>query len=536
MNHKVYVSYSIQDKPMADTVVVALEERGISCWIAPRDISPGTPWGSAIVEAIESSQAVVLIFSENANSSSQVAREVEMAISRNIDVIPFLTEDMKPSGALLYFLSTAHWINGYPPPIKRYLDEMVETIKGYLCIEDVVEKQELDEKKEKGQSIHPDDKKGLLKRLLGKRGNEKGVRSSVSVESEKLIEIDEKGRLEVVDTLKVLGSSSQGVIQFCVGDVTRMGPIDTVDVLVTSAFKDDYIPVPSTVFGSLYRKGIYVEDLAADKEVDLRGAFSCWLSKEIIDPPRGVEFKRLLCYEPSKSAKAGEQIGDIFRSMAPFIGGEDPIRTVATTLVAAGASRRITQHESLQLLVEAAVHWMSSGLPIEQFKIICLPNQNVKALTQLFAELKSRYDSMTPQRQVQFSYDYFISYSHQDTREVELFVNLLQTQKKDLRIFIDKKSLNPGSAWQREIYDAIDDCRKVATFFSPTYLDSKVCLEEFNIALYRHRESEEPILTPIFLYSANLPTYMKLIQFVDCRESNREKLQQAAAHLVQNLS
>ena len=160
--------------------------------------------------------------------------------------------------------------------------------------------------------------------------------------------------------------------------------------------------------------------------------------------------------------------------------------------MAAGSSRRITQQESLQLLVEAALHWISSGLPIEQFKIICLPNQDVDALTKLFAELKIRYESLSPQRVTQFAYDCFISYSHQDTREVELFVDLLHKQKSDLRIFIDKHNLDPGSAWQRQIYEAIDDCRKVATFFSPDYLDSKVCLEEFNIALCRHRESKHP--------------------------------------------
>lgn len=536
MNHNVYVCYSAKDKAIADKVVSGLETRGIKCWVAPRDLKPGTSWGQAILEAIESSQAVVLIFSENASSVSQILREVELAISKGLDVIPFRIEDIKPSGALSYFLSTVHWIDGFPPPMERHLDKLVETISVYLGIETELENQELSDTKQEKQSKKQGEKRGLINRLFGKGGNAKGARLSAPTESRKPGEIDEKGRLQVVDTLEVQGASSQGVIQFCVGDVTRAGPDDAVDVLVTSAFRDEYLPVPSTVFGSLYHKGVYVEDLAADKEVDLRGAFSCWLSKEIVDPPEGIQFERILCYEPEETAKAGEQIGDIFRSLAPFIGGPDPIRTVGTTLVAAGSSRRITQRESLQLLVEAAVHWMSSGLPIEQFKIICLPNQDINALTKLFEELKTRYASLSPQRGAQFTYDCFISYSHQDTREIELFVDLLQEQKSDLRIFIDKHNLDPGSAWQREIYEAIDDCQKVATFYSPTYLNSKVCLEEFNIALCRHRESETPILKPIYLYSANLPTYMRLVQFIDCRESNREKLQGAATTLLQSLS
>jgi hypothetical protein len=40
-----------------------------------------------------------------------------------------------------------------------------------------------------------------------------------------------------------------------------------------------------------------------------------------------------------------------------------------------------------------------------------------------------------------------------------------------------------------------------------------VCKEEFNIALFRHRESEGGVLLPIYLYTAELPTYMKLIQY-----------------------
>jgi hypothetical protein len=300
---------------------------------------------------------------------------------------------------------------------------------------------------------------------------------------------NEKARLIVIDSLDVHGTSTKGLIQFCVGDLTKTDPNDAVDVLVTSAFRDSYYPMPGSIFDSLYQHGISVEDLANNKQGDLRWAFSCWLSKEIMNPPPGINFKRLLCFEPDETAEAGELIGDIFRSLAPFLGGQHPVRTVATTLVAAGSSQRIVPGESLNQLVESAVHWISSGLPIDCLKIVCLPNQEVDELSKLFSELKTRYTSITPQKKNQFSYDFFISYSHKDTREVDMF--------------IDKKNLNPGSAWQQEIYEAIDDCRKVATFYSPTYLDSKVCIEEFNIALCRHRESDEPILKPIYLYSAN---------------------------------
>ncbi|MGH6991941.1 MAG: toll/interleukin-1 receptor domain-containing protein, partial [Caulobacteraceae bacterium] len=41
MAHHVFISYSNADKLIADRVCHALEEKGLRCWIAPRDIPFG---------------------------------------------------------------------------------------------------------------------------------------------------------------------------------------------------------------------------------------------------------------------------------------------------------------------------------------------------------------------------------------------------------------------------------------------------------------------------------------------------------------
>jgi ABC-type branched-subunit amino acid transport system substrate-binding protein len=74
MAHDVFVSYSSQDKSTADAIVASLEANGIRCWVAPRDIMPGTDWGEAIVEAIEQSGTMVLVFSAHSNTSPQIRR------------------------------------------------------------------------------------------------------------------------------------------------------------------------------------------------------------------------------------------------------------------------------------------------------------------------------------------------------------------------------------------------------------------------------------------------------------------------------
>jgi TIR domain len=51
MAHDVFISYSTQDKPAADALCAILEKNGVRCWIAPRDIMPGSDWGGSIVGA-----------------------------------------------------------------------------------------------------------------------------------------------------------------------------------------------------------------------------------------------------------------------------------------------------------------------------------------------------------------------------------------------------------------------------------------------------------------------------------------------------
>jgi len=48
MAYEVFISHSIKDKAAAEAVCAKLEEQKIRCWIAPRDIAPGTDWAEAL--------------------------------------------------------------------------------------------------------------------------------------------------------------------------------------------------------------------------------------------------------------------------------------------------------------------------------------------------------------------------------------------------------------------------------------------------------------------------------------------------------
>ena len=124
--HEVFVSYSHRDKPVADAVVSRLEQAGIRCWIAPRDVLPGRVWGKAIVDAIETTRLMVVVLSSESNESRQVIREVERAIANDVVVIPFRIEACEPTGAMSYYLSSEHWLDAITAPLDAHIARLVE--------------------------------------------------------------------------------------------------------------------------------------------------------------------------------------------------------------------------------------------------------------------------------------------------------------------------------------------------------------------------------------------------------------------------
>ena len=140
MPHDVFISYSSKDKVVADATCAVLEARGIRCWMAPRDILPGSEWGAAIIGAIGSSKVMVLIYTSSSNASPQVRREVERAVARGLHVIPFRVEDVPMSPALEYFISSPHWLDALSPPLERHLEHLGKIIKAVLDAQSSTEK------------------------------------------------------------------------------------------------------------------------------------------------------------------------------------------------------------------------------------------------------------------------------------------------------------------------------------------------------------------------------------------------------------
>jgi TolB-like protein/Tfp pilus assembly protein PilF len=152
MAHDIFISYSSLDKETADMICSILEENGISCWMAPRNITPGVPFAEAIIDGIKSSKVFILIHSSNSNNSNQVIKEVDRAVHHGLSIINFRLEDIPLSKPLEYYLSDVHWLDAFTPPMEQHIHQICSVVQMFL-------KPEEDENVEIAEAL----RKGIIK-------------------------------------------------------------------------------------------------------------------------------------------------------------------------------------------------------------------------------------------------------------------------------------------------------------------------------------------------------------------------------------
>ena len=132
-SHDVFISYSTEDKKVADAACNVLERNGVRCWIAPRDVTPGVSYAKSIVDAITGAQIMVLVFSGQTNRSKDVEREIYGAVKRGLTIIPIRIEDVDPEDSLEYFISSAHWLDALTPPLEQHLEQLADAVRNLLA-------------------------------------------------------------------------------------------------------------------------------------------------------------------------------------------------------------------------------------------------------------------------------------------------------------------------------------------------------------------------------------------------------------------
>ena len=197
------------------------------------------------------------------------------------------------------------------------------------------------------------------------------------------------------------------VIQLLAGDLSRIPAEHAVDVLVVSAFPDDYEPFPGTLFASLRAQGLDMIQVARQKQVDERRLLGCWLSTALPDEvTEHTNIERILCFEPSYPEflahsenhdlriddRIGDQVGYVFRCLNNFAipdlakSRNFTLARVAMPLLATG-NQGGSVDALLPGLLEAAQFWLGSGLPIDVLKIVAYEPDDVAAALKIFRSI-----------------------------------------------------------------------------------------------------------------------------------------------------
>jgi hypothetical protein len=336
--------------------------------------------------------------------------------------------------------------------------------------------------------------------------------------------------------VKVLASMAiqtrpEARIELWQGDLTDLGPAFAVDALLFSAFPDDYSETPGSLVGALGARGLHVRDLALDKDLDIRPTHSCWLSKPVPPTTSGMRFRRLIGFEPWSLGQPPDRVGDIFRALEWLTAVRPEIRSAAMPVVAAGdAGYPVTT--MLEPMLAVARPWMEIGLGLDRIAIAVHSDQDAAAAMQLFERVREGYTSPVAPVTEGLDFDVFVSYAHKDAELAAGFVECLREIQPDVRAFVDRDLLEIGMAWQEEIFESLERSRLVVALLSPDYLLSKPCKQEFGIARLQGDRLGRRVLCPVYVRSADLPTRVLYLQYVDAREGERERLRTAAAEIA----
>jgi hypothetical protein len=112
MGTDVFISYRRSDRPWAETLERSLARLGVSAWYDGM-IGPGADWRADIVENIKLARVLVILFSEAANQSTELVKELSVADESQTLIVPVRVENVTPQGTYQYELAARNWFDAY---------------------------------------------------------------------------------------------------------------------------------------------------------------------------------------------------------------------------------------------------------------------------------------------------------------------------------------------------------------------------------------------------------------------------------------
>ncbi len=127
MSKTVFISHSSKDEDRVNDILKELEDSGIKCWIAPRNLLGGMPYAEEIVEGIKNCKVMLLVMSHNALASEHILNEIETAVNCSKIILPFKIDPVTYTDSYKYYLGRKHWIDASKNP-QDYYAELIASL------------------------------------------------------------------------------------------------------------------------------------------------------------------------------------------------------------------------------------------------------------------------------------------------------------------------------------------------------------------------------------------------------------------------
>ncbi len=128
-----FISYSTKNQAKADAIRAILQENGIDVWMAPGSIPVGEKYASAINQAIRNCACFMLLLSNDSQSSTWVAKEVERAVNYGKIIMPIKLEEVTLNDEFEFYISNAHIVSLFDvQPDSAVMKKILKVVQGHL--------------------------------------------------------------------------------------------------------------------------------------------------------------------------------------------------------------------------------------------------------------------------------------------------------------------------------------------------------------------------------------------------------------------
>ena len=129
----VFLSFSGTDAKLAIDLREGLQDRGFDVWKAPESIPAGANWAEAIVSAIKQQQIFLLLWSDAAMASNEVAKEIALAAGRGrCLLLPVLLTSNEPPDEVAYHLAAVQRLDGHGLSFEELIECVDERLRDLI--------------------------------------------------------------------------------------------------------------------------------------------------------------------------------------------------------------------------------------------------------------------------------------------------------------------------------------------------------------------------------------------------------------------